>query len=125
MVREDIVGGLKNAIERGESEEEAKQSFVNANYPEDEINSAMSFLKSHQEEVEIPKEIKKKAESSIEEIRETRDINELKKQEIKEVSMLYLQKKKSHYIKYFLIGGFLALIIAVISILFALKVIHL
>ncbi len=118
MVREDIVGGLRNAIERGETVEEAKQSFLNASYPEDEIDNAMSFLRSYQEEVKIPEEIKKKADITREEIKETKDINELKKQEIKEslFSQQNTQRKKQ-ILKYSLIGGGVFVTVAIITLL--------
>jgi cobalamin biosynthesis Mg chelatase CobN len=44
MVKEDIVGGLKNAIERGENLEQAKQTFINAGYSADEVEQAAASL---------------------------------------------------------------------------------
>lgn len=39
--KEDIlIGGLKNALERGESIEKAKQSFINAGYKPEEVTAA-------------------------------------------------------------------------------------
>jgi len=44
MVREDILGGLKNAVERGESLEEAKSSFITAGYSSFEVEEAARVL---------------------------------------------------------------------------------
>lgn len=39
--KEDIlIGGLKNALERGETIEKAKQSFINAGYKPEEVTAA-------------------------------------------------------------------------------------
>jgi len=46
MVREDIIAGLKNAIERGYSLELAKQSFISAGYPLAEVEAAVNSIKS-------------------------------------------------------------------------------
>src|SRR3989344_4686082 len=44
MRKEEIIQGLKNAIERGSDLEQAKQSFINAGYDEREINDAAASL---------------------------------------------------------------------------------
>jgi len=44
MVREDIVGGLKNAIERGDSVQEAKNSFLSAGYSQKDVEEAAASL---------------------------------------------------------------------------------
>jgi len=44
MVREDIVAGLKNAVERGYSLEQAKQSFISAGYSKEEVEEASNFI---------------------------------------------------------------------------------
>jgi len=44
MVNQEIIGGLKNALDRGESLEKAAQSFVNAGYNPNEIKEAVSQL---------------------------------------------------------------------------------
>lgn len=41
----ELVGGLKNAFERGESFEKAKQSFINAGYKPSEVESAVPELR--------------------------------------------------------------------------------
>ncbi len=46
MVREDIVAGLKNAVERGEGIETAKQSFISAGYPREEVEEASNLIQS-------------------------------------------------------------------------------
>jgi len=43
---EDILGGLKNALERGASLEEAIRSFINAGYREAEVRQAAAQLSS-------------------------------------------------------------------------------
>ncbi len=44
MVRMDIIAGLKNAVERGYSLEQAKQSLRNSGYSEGDINEASNYL---------------------------------------------------------------------------------
>jgi len=44
MIKEEIVSGLKQAIERGYSLEQAKQSFVNAGYNNRDISDSASSL---------------------------------------------------------------------------------
>lgn len=64
MVREDIVSGLRNALIKGESIEQAKQSFINASYPSEEVEKAARFLteksESQLEELEPPKPTQQK-----------------------------------------------------------------
>lgn len=43
-MREDIVAGLKNAFERGESIEKAVQAFISAGYNKDEVEEAAKSL---------------------------------------------------------------------------------
>lgn len=44
MVRQDILGGLRNALERGESLEEAKNIFISTGYNAAEIEEAAKIL---------------------------------------------------------------------------------
>ena len=46
MVNEEILGGLKLALAKGESLEQAMNSFYNANYKKEEIEEAAIFLNS-------------------------------------------------------------------------------
>ncbi len=46
MVREDILGGLRNALSRGESLNQAMRSFLNAGYNKEEIEEAARALES-------------------------------------------------------------------------------
>ena len=46
MVRQDLVYGLKNAIERGASLEQAKQSFLSSGYSREEVEEAALFVYS-------------------------------------------------------------------------------
>jgi len=48
MVREDIVGGLKVALSRGNTLQAAMQSFYNAGYNKDEIEEAARFVMNNQ-----------------------------------------------------------------------------
>ncbi len=43
-MRDDIYGGLRNALERGTSLEQAIKSFTNAGYPESEVREAAKAL---------------------------------------------------------------------------------
>jgi len=44
MVRQELIGGLRNAIERGCSLEEAKRSFISAGYSSAEVEEASQYL---------------------------------------------------------------------------------
>lgn len=44
MVNEEILGGLRNALERGSSFEQAVQSFINAGYNPDDVREAADYL---------------------------------------------------------------------------------
>ena len=44
MPREEIIGGLKNALERGNSLEKAVQSFINSGYNPQEVHAAATAL---------------------------------------------------------------------------------
>ncbi len=43
---EDLIAALKNALERGETVEEAKISLLNAGYKKEEIEKAAQVIKS-------------------------------------------------------------------------------
>tara|TARA_Y100000310_G_scaffold343792_1_gene453046 strand:- start:784 stop:1230 length:447 start_codon:yes stop_codon:yes gene_type:complete len=44
----ELVGGIKNALERGESMSKIKQSFINAGYKPGEVNAAVKRLSPQQ-----------------------------------------------------------------------------
>lgn len=44
MVNEEILGGLRNALERGSSIERAVQSFINAGYNPNDVSEAADYL---------------------------------------------------------------------------------
>jgi len=46
MVRQDIISGLRNAVERGYSIEQAKVSMINAGYAVNEVDAAANYLVS-------------------------------------------------------------------------------
>ena len=45
MVKQEIVAGLRNAIERGADLERAKYSFISAGYPPEEVEEAARSVK--------------------------------------------------------------------------------
>ena len=47
MANEEILGGLKSAIDRGESLQKAMMTFYNAGYKKEEIEEAARFLNEH------------------------------------------------------------------------------
>lgn len=51
---QELIGGLKNALDRGESLAKAKQSFLNAGYKPEEINSAVQKMPSTTSQVSNP-----------------------------------------------------------------------
>jgi hypothetical protein len=44
MVNEEILGGLRNALERGYSFEQAVQSFINAGYNPNDVREAAAYM---------------------------------------------------------------------------------
>jgi hypothetical protein len=59
---QEIIGGLKNALDRGEPLAKAKQSFLNAGYKPEEIESAVQKMPVATPQMKKPEtpEIKKK-----------------------------------------------------------------
>lgn len=53
MIKQDILAGLKNALERGETLGEAKESLINAGYPREEVEEAAATLSKIEEMMEI------------------------------------------------------------------------
>ena len=63
-MREDIVAGLRNAYERGESVEKAVSAFISAGYNSEEVKEAAKYLgfsypQQEQNQQAIPKETTK------------------------------------------------------------------
>jgi len=56
MVNEEILGGLKLAVSKGESIKKAMMTFFNAGYKKQEIEEAAKALQTPSIEKEIPKE---------------------------------------------------------------------
>lgn len=54
MVRADIAISIKNAVERGYSIEQAKQSLMNSGYSMKEVDEAINYLTSGVGEIELP-----------------------------------------------------------------------
>jgi hypothetical protein len=44
MAREEIIAGLRNAVERGQSIQQAMQSMINAGYQVNEVQEASRFI---------------------------------------------------------------------------------
>src|SRR3989344_3443188 len=44
MVRQDILAGLRNAVERGYSLEQARNTLINSGYNLNEVNEAVAYL---------------------------------------------------------------------------------
>lgn len=122
MVREDILGGLRNALERGETLEQARQSFINSGYPEKEVDEAALSLSAEQlgeKFIPIPSAAKSKETEKEKlkegEIKELIDISKLRNNEIREIPMPPLPGKKSGFFKFIIIfvGGILILALIV------------
>jgi len=65
MAHEDIIGGLRNALERGENIRKASDSFINAGYDKKEVKEAVAALSEKKQvkkmpTVELPKSSAKK-----------------------------------------------------------------
>ena len=58
MLNQEILGGLRHAINRGESLEKAMLSFYNAGYRKEEIEEAAKFILSGEVPVSVVKETK-------------------------------------------------------------------
>ena len=43
-MREDIIGAMKNAMDRGATPQQAAHSLINSGYPVQEVNEALSFV---------------------------------------------------------------------------------
>ena len=48
MTNEDIIGGLRNAIVRGQTLQQAMQSFINAGYAKEDVEEAARNIRSNQ-----------------------------------------------------------------------------
>ena len=59
MLNQEILGGLRHAINRGESLEKAMLSFYNAGYRKEEIEEAAKFILSGEVPVSVVKEEQK------------------------------------------------------------------
>lgn len=57
MVRDDILGGIELALSKGESLEQAMQTFFNAGYKREEVEEAASIIQGTIENVQIPTQV--------------------------------------------------------------------
>lgn len=95
----ELIGGLKNALEKGENLENAKQSFINAGYKKEDVEKA-----SHQVH---------QAYSSTEQVQKHPE----KQQPQKEQNKLPEQPKKSNKKLYIILAIISALILLAAGIL--------
>jgi hypothetical protein len=51
---QELIGGLKNAIDRGETLVKAKQSFINAGYKQDEVEAAARKVPAATQQISKP-----------------------------------------------------------------------
>ena len=123
MVREDIVAGLRNAIERGYSLEQAKQSFVSAGYPRAEVEEAAHFVYAGA----LAAESTENAGNRIQTLTKTQQIPKYK--ELKETKPTFIKKIEERFTgerlkfikekverdwKLILLVGFLAILVLVL-----------
>ena len=125
MVRQDMVYGLKNAIERGASLEQAKQSFLSSGYSREEVEEAALFVYSEIPGLSSGSSIIEKQESAFSSI-PSPVIQEAILPGIRAKSESFFSKIKEHWKITLLVGilGFL-LIILIITIVFKDKIISL
>jgi len=55
MVRQDLIAALRNALERGETLEKARNSLLNSGYNKDEVFLASEELKNKEIKKQVPK----------------------------------------------------------------------
>lgn len=80
---EEIKGGLKNALSRGENIQKAKQSFINAGYSRQEVEKAASTLNisptQHTNQNTPANSMKKEKRNEIPQKEKTNPANQVKK----------------------------------------------
>ena len=100
-MREDIAGGLRNALERGETMEQAVRTFVNAGYSEREVRDAAEYARNG-------------TLSSLEHVNKKSELNQkpiIKKLDSKKVSPNLKKNSKSPLgLKIVMLGGALLLL---------------
>ncbi|MGC9309565.1 MAG: hypothetical protein ACP5D2_02620 [Candidatus Nanoarchaeia archaeon] len=50
----DLIGGIRNALERGSNLQQAKQTFLNAGYTQQEVEQAASYFPQSQQPAQQP-----------------------------------------------------------------------
>jgi len=107
-----IAGGLKNALERGDSLEKAKATFINAGYSKEEVDQAASHISAPAEARSAIKETEKeKTAQKTEEAKKTEGIQE------KLLPVLKPKKKKRSFIKTLLITVAVIVFLLILNIL--------
>jgi len=103
-MREDIAGGLKNALDRGETLEHAIITFINAGYPEKDVRAAAENTSTG-------------ILSSLNKVSADEQINQkknIKKLENKKPISKKIKSNSSIGLKIFLLGGFLLILAGVL-----------
>lgn len=81
MVREDLISGLKNALVRGESIQEAMQTFLAAGYSEQELTEAAHYLNANISTSTNPLvQRQSSTDATTQEPRQTNDTNQANQQ---------------------------------------------
>ncbi len=72
-MKDEVIGGLKNALERGSSIESAIRSMISAGYNEEEVQTAAaSISKNSVSEMLAPKKAEIKNEKDLKKIQQTK-----------------------------------------------------
>ncbi len=95
MVNEEIVGGLKNALDRGSSLQKAMMTFFNAGYGKKEIEDAAAVLLNYSP---VKKEVTPIVPTT-KEIKSDKEKEEQKTEEVKETTPPQLPNKKNENAK--------------------------
>ncbi len=124
MVNQDVVEGLRSAVAKGESMNQAMISFYNAGYTKAEIEEAAKVAQTQPLQPVLKAvpvtSVEGKAEKSVEQPKEEK--KEEKKKETKQnVSKYEGKKKKSGSTLIIILAVFLFLLVGVLTTIFLLK----
>lgn len=104
-MREDIIGGLRNALDRGETVEYAIRTFINAGYSEREVREAAEYATTGTLE----------SLTNVSTNKLTNQKQTIKKLESKKSQeKIKIKHKSSLGLKVFLLGGFLLILAGVL-----------
>ena len=99
--QEELSGGLKNALERGQSLASAKQSFINAGYSKQQVEQAAKQISGVS--VQSPP-ITQTAQSQEQPTTTSQKQSAQSAQQLPKTAKPYPTNKKSHKILYILLG---------------------